>query len=146
MHFTLLNIVILKPEFQLNFLKFFCLQWESNSGPFLNDDFLNDLLFIDWDLGSEDIACTYISLIKRFSLDLDPKSVRLLYNSELSDFPIYNTALKFWEHPDHLNRASCHAVLLNIFKVADDDLLEYLVNKKNATRYFVNILVKEMDK
>lgn len=142
MHFMLLNILILKPQFQLNLLEFFCIEWESNSGPFLKDDFLNNLLYIKWNLRSEDIACTYVSFLKRISLGHN--IVRLLYNRDLCDFPLYSNSLKFWKHPDHLNRASCHTILLNIFKSADDDLMEYLLNKKNSTSYFVDSLVKDI--
>lgn len=145
MHFILLNILILKPQFQLNILEFLCLEWELNSHEFLQNDFLNNLLHVSWNLGSEDIAYTYISLLKRISLCVNPSSMGLLYNSDFSDFPIFSSALKFWKHPDHLNRASCHTILLNIFKFADDELLEFLIHKKHAAKYFIASLVKTIN-
>lgn len=135
---------MLKPEFQLNILEFFCLEWESNSGPYCKDDFLNNLLYINWNLQSEEISYMYLALLKRISLGLNQNILRLLFDPDTSDFPIYSAAFKFWKHPDHLNRASCHTILLNIFKFANDDIMEYLLNQKNATSNFVHSLIKDI--
>jgi hypothetical protein len=135
---------MLRPELQLNLLEFFCLQWESNAGRYFKDDFLNNLLYINWNLRSEEIAYTYLSLLKRISLGLDQDKVRLLFNPDTTDFPIFSTALKFWKHSDQLNRVSCHTILLNIFKFSDEEIIDDLLNKKNATSNFVNSFVKDI--
>jgi len=117
------------------------MQWESNSERYY--DFINNLLYINWNLQSEEIEYTYLSLLKRISLD--PDIVRFLFSPDSLDFPIYSAALKFWKHSDQLNIASCHTILLNIFKYADEEVMDYLINKKNATSTFLNSLVKDIN-
>ena len=144
MHFILLNILTLRPEFQLILLEFFSLEWEFNSSAFIKDDFLNNLLHVKWNLKSEDISYTFLSLLKRISVGLTPDILLLLFDPDSPDFPIYSTALKFWKHPDPLNRTSCYTILLNIFKFADNELLEFLLDKKAATRHFIKGLTKKV--
>ena len=131
-------------EFQKKILEFFCGLWESNSEALRMDDFLYNLLYVKWNLRSEDIAYTYLSLLKRISLGLNSQSVKLLFSTDMTDFQFYNAALKFWKHPDPLNRASCHTILLNIFKYAENELLDYLLETKNSLQYFINTLIKHI--
>eukprot|EP00760_Papus_ankaliazontas_P017098 PhM_4_TR17032/c0_g1_i1/m.94626/K19513/CLEC16A; protein CLEC16A len=84
--------------------------------------------------GEEEVMSNYISFLKSLSLRLNENTIQFFYHKEQYYFPLYSECLKFFKDDDRLVRTSVRSIALNVFKVTDPAVREYI--EENGAKFF----------
>lgn len=82
-----------------------------------------------------DFVVTHNSL----SFKLNPRTILFFYNEHAQDFPLFNEAVKFFNHADSMIRIAVRTLTLNVFRINDLSLRRYLLTK-NCVPYFAHLV------
>ncbi|KAJ3244273.1 Protein CL16A [Chytriomyces hyalinus] len=69
----------------------------------------------------------YVTLLKNLSNKLNSNSIHFFFNEHLEDFPLFVEALALFESEERMNRIAARTVTLNVFKVNNASVVEYIV-------------------
>lgn len=105
----------------------------------LSNNHINELIIHQFDFSDEEVLAYYISFLKTLSLKLNPSTLQFFFNKDKNDFPLYTEALKFFAHPDSMVRISVRSITLNVYKVEDEEMRNFIFDKA-AVPYFNNIV------
>jgi len=92
----------------------------------LSNNLVNRMIQHPFDFGNEEILAHYISFLKTLSLRLNSKTVQFFFNDQLNTFPLYEEAIKFFDHPEGMARTAVRTITLNVFRVHDERMQRYL--------------------
>lgn len=72
------------------------------------------------DFKDESITAYYISFLKVLSLTLNENTIQFFYNSTTEKtndpFPLYTTAIKFYDNPEGMIRIAVRTITLTVYK------------------------------
>ena len=107
----------------------------------MSNDHVTSILSYPFDFTNEENLAYYISFLKTLSMKLNKHTIHLFYNEvkHLSNFPLYTEAIKFFDHPESMVRIAVRTLTLNVFRVDNKDMLNFIC-KKTATTYFSNLV------
>lgn len=105
----------------------------------LSNNHMNELITHKFDFSDDELMAYYISLLKTLSLKLNQNTIQFFYNSLENDFPLYNEAIKFFNHKESMIRIAVRTLTLNVYKVEDEAMRNYILDK-TAAPYFSNIV------
>jgi protein CLEC16A len=105
----------------------------------LSNNHVNSIIVLKLDFSDEEVLAYYISFLKTLSFKLNKHTIHFFYNEHLRDFPLYTEAIKFFNHPESMVRIAVRTLTLNVYKVNDKNMLEYIRNK-TAAPYFSNLV------
>ncbi|XP_064406876.1 protein CLEC16A-like isoform X2 [Halichondria panicea] len=105
----------------------------------LSNNHVNSIIVLKLDFSDEEVLAYYISFVKTLSFRLNSHTIHFFYNEHLRDFPLYTEAIKFFNHSETMVRIAVRTLTLNVFKVDDKNMLEYIRNK-TAAPYFSNLI------
>ncbi|KAI8836259.1 hypothetical protein BJ741DRAFT_606219 [Chytriomyces cf. hyalinus JEL632] len=69
----------------------------------------------------------YVTLLKNLSNKLNSNSIHFFFNEHLEDFPLFVEALALFESEERMIRIAARTVTLNVFKVNNASVVEYIV-------------------
>ncbi|XP_019858541.1 PREDICTED: protein CLEC16A-like, partial [Amphimedon queenslandica] len=105
----------------------------------LSNNHVNSIIVLKLDFSDEEVLAYYISFLKTLSFKLNKHTIHFFYNEHLRDFPLYTEAIKFFNHPESMVRIAVRTLTLNVYKVEDKNMLEY-IRSKTAAPYFSNLV------
>ncbi|XP_028395434.1 protein CLEC16A-like [Dendronephthya gigantea] len=105
----------------------------------LSNNHVNSIIIHKFDFTNEEILAYYISFLKTLSLKLNLHVINFFFNERKSDFALYTEALKFFDHKENMVRIAVRTLTLNVFRVSDKAMLNFIVNK-TADAYFCNLI------
>jgi protein CLEC16A len=105
----------------------------------LSNNHVNSLIVLRLDFSDEEVLAYYISFLKTLSFKLNTHTIHFFYNEHLRDFPLYTEAIKFFSHSESMVRIAVRTLTLNVFRVNDTQMLEYVCNK-TAAPFFSNLV------
>ncbi|XP_952067.1 uncharacterized protein TA14350 [Theileria annulata] len=95
----------------------------------LSNNYLNELISVPEIYSGGDISSWTVSLLKTISSILDKSTIKFFFLQKNETFPLLDKSLLFLSSHDSMKRAHFMTIILNIFKVNDKDVNEYIVNK-----------------
>ncbi|UKJ90563.2 hypothetical protein MACJ_001497 [Theileria orientalis] len=96
---------------------------------FLSNNYINGLIMVPEMYAGGDVSSWTISLLKTLSSILDKSTIKFFFLQKRETFPLLDKSLMFLNNHDSMKRAHVMTIILNIFKVKDDDVTEYIINK-----------------
>nr|PVC51012.1 hypothetical protein MACL_00001870 [Theileria orientalis] len=96
---------------------------------FLSNNYINGLIMVPEMYAGGDVSSWTISLLKTLSSILDKSTIKFFFLKKRETFPLLDKSLMFLNNHDSMKRAHVMTIILNIFKVKDDDVTEYIINK-----------------
>lgn len=92
----------------------------------LSNNHVNSIIVHKFDFSDEDVMGYYILFLKTLSLKLNPHTIHFFYNEHTNDFPLYTEAIKFFNHPESMVRIAVRTITLNVYKVENDSMLQFI--------------------
>eukprot|EP01105_Mastigella_eilhardi_P013010 TRINITY_DN2960_c0_g1_i3.p1 TRINITY_DN2960_c0_g1~~TRINITY_DN2960_c0_g1_i3.p1 ORF type:complete len:867 (+),score=235.05 TRINITY_DN2960_c0_g1_i3:271-2601(+) len=105
---------------------------------FLSNDHINNMITHAFDFCDEETTAQYISFLKTLSLKLDSKSVHFFFNEEEQTFPLFTEAIRWFDYRNSMVRIAVRVLTLNVLKVEDPRLQDYL--RKRVEAYFESVV------
>ncbi|KAI5698510.1 hypothetical protein M8J75_007909 [Diaphorina citri] len=105
----------------------------------LSNNHVNSIIVHKFDFSDEEVMAYYISFLKTLSLKLNSHTIHFFYNEHTNDFPLYTEAIKFFNHPESMVRIAVRTLSLNVYRVDDKSMLQFIRNK-TAAPYFSNLV------
>ncbi|XKL62954.1 hypothetical protein PGB90_005318 [Kerria lacca] len=105
----------------------------------LSNNHVNSIIVHKFDFSDEEVMAYYISFLKTLSLKLNCHTIHFFYNEHTNDFPLYTEAIKFFNHSESMVRIAVRTLTLNVYKVDDKSMLQFIRNK-TAAPYFSNLV------
>eukprot|EP00759_Apiculatamorpha_spiralis_P047377 PhF_6_TR43110/c0_g1_i1/m.65885/K19513/CLEC16A; protein CLEC16A len=107
---------------------------EASVFTLLSNNTINHIISAHLDFDEEEIISHYISFLKTLSLRLNTQTIQFFFHKEHYYFPLYSECIKFFQHDDRLVRTSVRSVALNVFKVSDVNVRQYI--EENGDKFF----------
>mmetsp|Transcript_43386 Transcript_43386/g.41828 ORF Transcript_43386/g.41828 Transcript_43386/m.41828 type:complete len:93 (+) Transcript_43386:309-587(+) len=80
--------------------------------------FMNELISFDFDFYEDDeIVDHYVSFLKSLTLKLNEETVNFFFNDKFKTFPLYHSAVKFYNHKESMVRTSVRTITLTIYNI-----------------------------
>ncbi|KAJ2742574.1 Protein CL16A [Coemansia sp. BCRC 34301] len=109
---------------------------------FLGNGFVNDLIGAPVDLECEEVVVYYVAFLKALSLKLTQSTIRLFFSPEDSGgFPLFTAAISLFDHSDSMVRVAVRAITLNVIRISNGDVVEYLLESPKATYFWGSIVM-----
>ncbi|VVC45429.1 Uncharacterised protein family FPL [Cinara cedri] len=105
----------------------------------LSNNHVNSIIINKLDFSDEDVLAYYISFLKTLSFKLNLNTIHFFYNEATNDFPLYTEAIKFFNHPDSMVRTYVRTLTLNVYRVEDESMLQF-IRDKTCAPYFANLV------
>lgn len=95
----------------------------------LSNNHVNSIIVHKFDFSDEDVMGYYILFLKTLSLKLNVHTIHFFYNEHTNDFPLYTEAIKFFNHPESMVRIAVRTISLNVYRVENPNMLEFIRDK-----------------
>ncbi|ORX74342.1 hypothetical protein DL89DRAFT_14349 [Linderina pennispora] len=105
-----------------------------------SNNFVNELIAAPVDLENDEILAYYVAFLKALSLKLTTDTIHFFFNERLDDFPLYTTAISLFDHPDSMVRVAVRAITLNVFRINDQDALEFILSAPACAHFWQMIM------
>ena len=88
----------------------------------LSNNHINELITHPFDFGHEELLTHYVSLLKAIALRLDVQTVQFFISaptaaSDVVKFPLFDEALKLWNHDERMFRTAVRTIVLSVCQV-----------------------------
>ncbi|VDK22874.1 unnamed protein product [Taenia asiatica] len=83
----------------------------------LSQNHTNGIILHDFDFSDEEIIGYYIAFLKSLTFRMNENTINFFYDEAHSSFPVYQRALRFFNHSENMVRIAVRTITLNIFKV-----------------------------
>jgi len=93
----------------------------------LSNNHVNRLIVHPFNFANEEVLGHYISFLKTLSLKLNSKTIQFFFNDHLNTFPLFEEAIKLFDHPEGMVRTAVRTITLNVFKVQDEMMCSFLM-------------------
>ncbi|ETO13741.1 armadillo-like helical domain-containing protein, partial [Reticulomyxa filosa] len=103
-----------------------------------SNNYINDMIVHDFDFVDNEILAYYVSFLKTISLKLDRDVINFFFNCK-SAWLILHIYIYFFKHKDQMVRIAVRTLTLNVFRVNDPDLRQFITDK-TAVPYFSNLV------
>ncbi|KAJ6236176.1 hypothetical protein M0813_28098 [Anaeramoeba flamelloides] len=105
----------------------------------LSNNHINSIITHRFDFSNEEVLAYYISFLKALSLKVNNKTIKLFYNLNTKEMPLYSESINFFNHPDGMVRIAVRTITLNIFRVDFKPSRDLILNSKKIP-YFNNLV------
>ena len=105
----------------------------------LSNNHVNQLITHPFNFADEEVVAFYISFLKTLSLKLNPQTIQLFFNDRLNSLPLYEEAIKFFDHPEGMVRTAVRTITLNVYRI-DDPVMRTFVTQGPPSRYFEDVI------
>lgn len=82
----------------------------------LSQNHTNGIILHDFDFNDEEIIGYYIAFLKSLTFRMNEDTINFFYDEAHSSFPVYQRALRFFNHSENMVRIAVRTITLNIFK------------------------------
>eukprot|EP00741_Cyanophora_paradoxa_P021462 tig00021352_g20719.t1 len=107
----------------------------------LSNNHVNDLITQDgFDYSDEETIAYYISFLKTLSLQLNKNTIQFFFSQKHNSFALYSQALRFFGHDESMVRAAVRTITLQVFKVEDRAVRNFLLSPGPA-QYFSQLVL-----
>ncbi|KAI8852966.1 hypothetical protein BC829DRAFT_414104 [Chytridium lagenaria] len=131
-------------------LRFFNVIFENIEQPSIlfflfSNNYINNVILLSYNLDNEEALSYYVTLLKNLSVKLNSRTVELLFNEHLDDFPLFSEAVKWYRHEERMIRIAARTITLNVFKVNNTHASDFLIKKRGFFTAVANLLTEEVD-
>ena len=81
-----------------------------------SNNFLNQIISRNYEKYDDEFVAYYINFIKSLSLKIDSTSVQFFFHKQYNSFPLMESALKFYNHPDSMIKTTVRNIFLTFIK------------------------------
>jgi hypothetical protein len=106
----------------------------------LSNNHVNRLITHPFNFANEELLGHYISFLKTLSLKLNARTVQFFFDERLDSFPLFQEAARFLDHPEGMVRTAVRAITLNVLRVDDAGMAEWLLAKGQAAAYVEQVV------
>ncbi|KAJ2834847.1 Protein CL16A [Coemansia sp. 'formosensis'] len=109
----------------------------------LGDGFVNELIGAPVDLECEEVLAYYVAFLKALSLKLTSSTIRYFFMNEAegsAKFPLFTTAISLFDHPDSMVRVAVRAITLNVIRINDSEVLEFLLGAPVCAHFWGQVM------
>ncbi|KAJ3205233.1 hypothetical protein HDU67_008975, partial [Dinochytrium kinnereticum] len=110
-----------------------------------SNNYINDVILLQYNLLNEEVLSYYVTLLKNLSVKLNSKTIFLLFNEHLDDFPLFSEAVKCYRHDERMIRIAARTITLNVLKVNNIQATEFLIKKRGFFAAVAQLLSEEVD-
>ena len=128
-----LSIIIINNEKSKAFLYFI-----------LSNNFINDLLLIDYSKYDDEYYSYYVNFIKSLAMRLDQNTFLLFYNKRSNLFPLLECSLNLYNYSNSMTRTVVNNIILQILKSDIDEIYD-IFTKLPSVNYFSFICLRMKD-
>ncbi|VDM24547.1 unnamed protein product [Hydatigera taeniaeformis] len=82
----------------------------------LSQNHTNGIILHDFDFTDEEIIGYYIAFLKSLTFRMNEDTINFFYDEAHWSFPVYQRALRFFNHAENMVRIAVRTITLNIFK------------------------------
>ncbi|KAJ6244002.1 hypothetical protein M0813_21260 [Anaeramoeba flamelloides] len=105
----------------------------------LSNNHINSIITHQFDFSNDEVLAYYISFLKALSLKVNNKTIKLFYNLNTNEMPLYSESINFFNHPEGMIRIAVRTITLNVFRVDFKPSRELILNAKKIP-YFINLV------
>lgn len=112
-----------------------------------SNNFINDIISIihsDSNHYETDFLSYYINFIKTLSLKIDDTTINFFFQHQKNQFPLLDSALKLYNHPDSMINNVVRNIFLSIIKTKSLSVIDYMSSLPNVT-YFIFLSYRVRD-
>jgi hypothetical protein len=89
-------------------------------------NFINQIISNHFEQYDEDFLSYYVNFLKSLSMKIDLTTIRLFFHEETNSFPLLETSLKLYNHPDPMIKNVIRNIFLTFAKLNHPPLYKYL--------------------
>ncbi len=82
----------------------------------LSQNHTNGIILHDFDFNDEEVIGYFIAFLKSLSFRVNEDTINFFYDEAQACFPLYQRALRFFNHSETMVRIAVRTITLNIFK------------------------------
>uniref|UniRef100_A0A915EA78 FPL domain-containing protein n=1 Tax=Ditylenchus dipsaci TaxID=166011 RepID=A0A915EA78_9BILA len=109
----------------------------------LSNNHVDEIICHKFDFNNEEVLAYYISFLKTLSFKVNPHTIHFFYSESTDEFPLFTEALRFYNNGESMVRIAVRTLSLNIFKVKDDSMSKFVLNRSKDYFSFVSKGVAE---
>ncbi|KAJ1650282.1 Protein CL16A [Dispira simplex] len=109
----------------------------------LSNNYINKIIKLRFDGTGDEVLAYYVSFLKTLSLKLTPDAIHFFFNVKSHDFPLYTSAIRYFDHEDTMIRIAVKSITLNVYKSANEPMLQFITQHPSCRTYF-NDLVRSI--
>ena len=110
----------------------------------LSNNFINDLLLIDYSKYDDEYYSYYVNFIKSLVMRLDESTFILFYNKRSNLFPLLECTLNLYNYSNSMTRTVVHNIILQILKCNIKEVFN-IFTKLPLVNYFSYITLRMKD-
>lgn len=81
-----------------------------------SNNFLNQIISRNYEKFDDEFIAYYINFIKSLSLKIDSTTIQFFFHKQYNSFPLMESSLKFYNHPDSMIRTTFRNIFLTFIK------------------------------
>ena len=98
-----------------------------------------------FDKYDDDFLSYYINFLKSLALKIDSNTIQFFFIQNFNSFPLFESALKIYNHPDNMIKNVVRNIFLTICKINYKPFFDYLCNLPSVTYFtFISNKLKDM--
>ncbi|KAJ1927983.1 Protein CL16A [Tieghemiomyces parasiticus] len=106
----------------------------------LSNNYINRILQFPFDFSSDEVLAYYVSFLKTLSLKLTPDTVHFFCNAKTRDFPLYTSAIRFFDHKDTMVRIAVKSITLNVYRTLTPTARAVVLDHPSCRAYFYDLV------
>jgi len=81
-----------------------------------SNNFLNQIISQNYEKHDDEFIAYYINFIKSLSLKIDLTTIQFFFHKQYNSFPLMESAMKFYNHPDPMIKTTVRNIFLIYLK------------------------------
>ncbi|KAJ1990136.1 Protein CL16A [Dimargaris cristalligena] len=106
----------------------------------LSNNYINKIILFPHDFGNDEVLAYYVSFLKTLSLRLNDATIPFFFNAKSSDFPLYTSAIRFFDHSDTMVRIAVKSITLNVYRTMTPEILTLVMDHPSCRTYFYGLI------
>lgn len=104
-----------------------------------SNNYINQIISNEYDRYDDDFISYYVNFLKSLSLKLDITTIQFFFHKQINSFPLIESAIKIYNHPDPMIKNVVRNIFLTITKLRYEPFFDYLCSLPSVT-YFAFII------
>jgi protein CLEC16A len=109
-----------------------------------SNNFINQIISQDYTKYDDEFIAYYINFIKSLSLKIDTTTIQFFFHEQHNSFPLIQSSIKFYNHPDSMIRTTVRNIFLTFLKLKFQPIYEYFT-KLPSISYFSFLVINLRD-
>jgi protein CLEC16A len=109
-----------------------------------SNNFINQIISEDYSKYDDEFIAYFINFIKSLSLKIDSTTIQFFLHEQQSGFPIIQSSMKFYNHPDSMIRTTVRNIFLTFLKLNFSPIYDYFT-RLPAISYFPFLVINLRD-